>query len=188
MSDSGFDSSGDTDFESMVERYSRIIASAVRRVCARDHEALVPDVQQEVYLALWKRLNAGGKKIQHPTSYVYKVALTTGLAMVRKSTRQGGYGDADVVAVEDEELKSSHDALSMERERILEEVLEQLDKHHSDALRAYLAGFDHKEIARLFGWTPSVARHNVYRGMERLKARVAAEQDALQGGMLETAE
>lgn len=57
------------------------------------------------------------------------------------------------------------------RAELLEELLAQLKPDESRALKAYLAGYNHVEIARLFGWTQSVARHNVYRSIDRLRRR-----------------
>ena len=71
-------------FEDLVRGHARLMAAAIRRVCGRRHAALVPDVEQEVHLALWKRLGSGNE-IRHPASYVYRVALLTALAVVRRN-------------------------------------------------------------------------------------------------------
>ena len=52
-------------FASLVDQHARVIASAIRRVCSRRHRALIPDIEQEVRAALWKRLRSG-KEIVHP--------------------------------------------------------------------------------------------------------------------------
>lgn len=39
-------------------------------------------------------------------------------------------------------------------------------------MRAHLAGFSHVEIASLYGWTESVARHRIYRAIDALKERM----------------
>ncbi len=161
------------EFESLVSRHSRLVASAIRRVCARRYGSLVPDIQQEVYVALWNRLGSG-KEIEHPASYVYKVALTTALAVVRKHAPAA-------VAIEEEATPSGGgaspfaDLLPAERARLLGEVLELLPEEQSRAIRAHLAGFSHKEVASLFGWSESVARHRIYRGIETLKERMRGE-------------
>jgi len=155
-------------FEGLVRRYARLVASAARRVCGRRHAALVPDVEQEVYLALWKRLGSGNE-IRHPTSYLYKMALTTALAVVRRFGREDSLEEspaADPPATE-------RDALGLEpveRRRLLDQVLAGLEADEARALRAYLAGFNHHEVAALYGWSASVARHRIYRTLERLRA------------------
>jgi RNA polymerase sigma factor (sigma-70 family) len=146
------------------------MASAIRRVCGRRHRALIPDVEQEVQVALWKRLGSG-KEITHPASYVYRVALLTALAMVRKE-------GAATISLEDAEVGEPATGVPgelqpAERARVIAEVLGQLEPDEARALRAYLAGFNHAEIAQLYGWSESVARHRVYRTLDRLRATAA---------------
>lgn len=153
------------DFEQLVRRYSRLIAAAVRRVCGRRHHTLLPDVQQEVYLALWKRLGAG-KEIRHPASYLYKMALTTALAVVRRQLPASSLDDLGVADVAD----VAPGGLPLaERARIVGEVLERLEPDEARALRGYLAGLNYVEVARLYGWSEAVARHRIYRTLERLR-------------------
>ena len=155
-------------FEALVAKFSRLVASAIRRVCARRYQSLVPDIEQEVYVALWKRLG-GGKDIEHPASYLYKMALTTALAVVRKHTPED-------LPIEDETKVASRETpgpfgglLPPERARLLGEMIERLSPEEGRAIRAHLAGFSHMEIARLFGWTESVARHRIYRSIKALR-------------------
>ncbi len=155
-------------FETLVQKFSRLVASAIRRVCARRYKALIPDIEQEVYAALWKRLG-GGKEIDHPASYLYKMALTTALAVVRKHTPEG-------LPIEDQTEPAPRDMpgplgglLPPERARLLGEMIERLSPEEGRAIRAHLAGFSHTEIAGLFGWTESVARHRIYRSIETLR-------------------
>jgi RNA polymerase sigma factor (sigma-70 family) len=150
-----------------MRTHARVMAAAIRRVCGRRHGALMPDVQQEVYLALWQRLQCG-KEIDHPISYLYKVALTTALAMVRRLNPGRG-----AEALEQDEGAGLQDPgpglFPMERARLIEEVLAALPADEARALRAWLAGYNHEEVSRLFGWSVSIARHRIYRGMERLR-------------------
>lgn len=149
------------EFERLVAHHSKVMSAAVRRVCGRRHRALIPDIEQEIYLALWKRLE-GGNEIRHPTSYLYKMALTTALALVRRT-------QITSPKVEEEPAAAPENP---DRGRLIEQVLATLEPDQSRALRAYLAGFNHREVARLFGWTESVARHRIYRSIEVLKQTV----------------
>jgi RNA polymerase sigma factor (sigma-70 family) len=155
-------------FEALVTNYSRLVASAIRRVCSRRWQSLVPDVQQEVYAALWKRLG-GGKDIDHPASYVYKVALTTALAVVRKHGPETSPIETASEAAPAAGGKGLSALLPAERARLLGEALERLAPDEERAIRAHLAGFSHVEVARLYGWTESVARHRIYRAIDALK-------------------
>jgi RNA polymerase sigma-70 factor, ECF subfamily len=165
-------------FERLVRPHARLIAGVIRRVCGRRHQALVPDVEQEVYLALWKRVGSG-KEIDYPASYLYRVALTTAIAVVRRNR-------SDVTSLDDPAVGDPPDRPlaampEAERVRIIAQVLERLEPDEARALRAYLAGFSHLEIAQLYGWTESVARHRVYRTMERLRSEAAGKGEG-QGG------
>lgn len=145
----------------------------VRRVCGRRYPDLIPDVEQEIRLALWKRLQ-GGEDIRHPVSYLYRVALATSLAVVRRyrPEREELAADPDEPSGRGALLPS---LLPAERERLIEQLLASLDGDAARALRGYLRGLNHVEIAALYGWTPSVARHLVYRSLERLRRRAETE-------------
>ncbi|MGI9285328.1 MAG: hypothetical protein ACR2P1_08060, partial [Pseudomonadales bacterium] len=80
-------SSEQTEFEDLIDKNSALIGAAVRRVCMQRYESLIPDVTQEVHIAIWKTVQRG-IKMDNPPSYIYKVALTTGLAMVERAKKQ----------------------------------------------------------------------------------------------------
>lgn len=161
------------EFERLVRDHARVMSAAIRRVCGRRHGALIPDVEQEVRLALWKRLQ-GGNEIRHPASYLYKVALTTALAVLRGQKNEQPLTEMDEqMSSRTAESRASGDGLHpVERAQLLEEALEQLGAEQERAMRAYLAGFNHREVARLFGWTESVARHRIYRSIDELKTKL----------------
>ncbi len=155
------------EFDRLLRDHARVVSSAIRRVCSRRYGSLVPDVEQEVYVALWKRLESG-KEIVHPVSYLYKVALTTALSVVRRHVSAGeplppGDGDPDAPT------PGYLGLAPVEQSRLLSEVLARLPADESRAVRAYLAGFNHVEVAALYAWSPSVARHRIYRGLESLR-------------------
>ena len=154
------------EFTALVERHARVIASAIRRVCSRRHRALVPDVEQDVRAALWKRLQ-DGKPIEHPVSYLYKVAMTAALAAVRRFPN-----DAELSPEPWGDGPASEPFLGLlpaEQSQLLAEGLDALPIEQARAVRAHLAGFNHEEVARLYGWTAAVARHRIYRGLDRLR-------------------
>ena len=156
-------------FAVLVDEHARVIASAIRRVCSRRHRALVPDIEQDVRAALWKRLQ-GGKEIAHPVSYVYKVALTTALAVIRRfPTADGPPPDGTAADSAGEPFLG---LLPAEQSRLLAEALGRLSPEEGRAVRAHLAGFNHEDVARLYGWTPATARHRIYRGLERVRSSV----------------
>lgn len=157
-------------FEALLREHARVVSAAIRRVCGRRYGSLVPDIEQEVSLALWKRLG-GGKEIEHPVSYLYKMALTTALAVVRRHAPAPGAIDLESDG-RGEAPREFLGLASAEQGRLLAESLSRLPADQARAVRAYLAGFNHEEVAMLFGWSPSAARHHIYRGLERLRETI----------------
>ena len=156
-------------FSALIDTHARVIASAIRRVCGRRYGSLIPDVEQEVRTALWKRLQAG-KDIEHPVSYLYKVALTTALAVIRQN---GADAESALVESDGQSVPLPERFLGLlpvEQSRLLAEALGSLPADESRAVRAHFAGFNHTEVADLYGWTESVARHRIYRGLGKLRA------------------
>jgi len=153
-------------YRQLVEEHARLMSSAIRRVCS--DRGLIPDIEQEVRLALWRRLQ-DGKNIEHPASYVYKVALTTAAALMRRNARHGEPVDPGAL---DARGGAPEPGLSaVERRVLLGQLLAELPREEERALRAYLSGFNHTEVAALFSWTESTARHRIYRALDKLRAR-----------------
>lgn len=158
------------EFEQLIERYGKLMSSAVRRVCARKNAALVPDVEQEVRLALWRHLERGGE-IEHPGAYLYRMALTTALRELRRVR-----GERPLEESEPPEVPPPPRGLEPpEQSRLIEQALGTLEPDQSRAVRAYLMGFNHREVATLFGWSESVGRHRIYRGLERLRRELGGD-------------
>ena len=113
------------------------------------------------------------EKIEHPISYIYKVALTTALAVVKRLMREHDVitesGLLRTLLVDKEDDVSE----VLTRQRILEHALNELDAREQSAVRAYLVGFNHVEVANLLAISESSARHAVYRGISRLKSVMA---------------
>jgi RNA polymerase sigma factor (sigma-70 family) len=137
-------------------------------VCAARYPDLIPDVEQEVRLALLKRLRGEGE-IRHPSAYVYKVALATSLAVIRRYRPQREELEADPERSLGQARRTLMGLLPAERSRLIEQLVASLEPDAARALRGYLTGLNHGELAQLYGWTPSVARHLVYRSVERLR-------------------
>lgn len=153
-----------------MHKHARVMSSAIRRALGGRHETLVPDIEQDVRMALWKRMRTG-KKIDHPVSYVYKAARTTALGVLKHHASEAAPLDEGSMSnLKARQTEERHNLLPAERTRLLEQMLEQLSTDQSRALRGYLTGMNHREVARLYGWSESVARHRIYRGMETLKS------------------
>jgi RNA polymerase sigma factor (sigma-70 family) len=161
--------------ERLIDEHARLLSAVVRRVCGSRFPDLVPDVEQEVKLALWKRARSG-EEIRHPVSYIYKVALTTSLALIRRYRPEREQLTPEPVDPPEPRLALGG-LFPAERQRLVAELIETLDEDEARALRGYLTGLNHQELAELYGWSPSVARHRVYRTLERLRRRVGEGAD-----------
>jgi RNA polymerase sigma factor (sigma-70 family) len=163
------------DFETLLARYARLIDAVARRVCGRHHRCLLPDVEQEIRLALWRRLRDAedAVAIRHPASYVYKVALATSLAVIRRYRPRREDLLADPEEGRDARPRWER-LLPPERALLVEEVLDRLTTDEARALRGYMSGLNHEELARLYGWTASSSRHRVYRTLEQLRRELGA--------------
>ena len=162
------------EFEALIASHARLVSHAIRSVCGKRGGHLIPDVEQEVRLALWKALE-GGKKIEHPVSYLYKVALTTAAAIMRKSLSNRETSAPEALAAAG--AAAAEPVADAERRVVLQQSLSRLPGDQARALRGYLAGFNHKEVAALFGWTEAAARHHIYRGLDRLRSMAEARSE-----------
>jgi RNA polymerase sigma factor (sigma-70 family) len=165
------------EFLAFIQPYKGIIVSAIRRGCGAAYPWLHPDVEQEVYLALWQRWQ-DGPRLDYPISYLYKVALRTALAMLRTNTSQNLEMHTVVRHPHAAQGTAIEELSSAERTCLLTELLDQLPLEQARAVRAYLAGFTAVEVARLYGWSPSVARHRIYRGLQSLRTSMVQEESA----------
>jgi RNA polymerase sigma factor (sigma-70 family) len=159
------------EFLAFTQQYRGIIVSAIRRICGASSHSLLPDIEQEVYLALWQRWK-DGIRIDYPISYLYKVALRTTLVVMRTFRAPDLEGNTTQRRSPTAQGHTIEDLSSAERACLLAELLDHLPPEQARAVRAYLAGFSHAETATLYGWSAAVARHRIYRGMHALKTLV----------------
>jgi RNA polymerase sigma factor (sigma-70 family) len=162
------------EFLAFTRQYRGVIISAIRRVCGDAAPTVLPDVEQEVYLALWQRWN-DGQRIDYPVSYLYKVAVRTARMVIRTDKAPDTEVSAARTHLPQAQPLAVEDLSSAERACVLTELLAQLPTEQERALRTYLAGFSHTETAALYGWSEAVARHRVYRGIQALKALTMQE-------------
>jgi len=155
-------------FLTFTQQYARIIRHTIWRVCGEKYPALQADIEQEVSLTLWARWT-DDHCIDYPVSYLYKVALRTALAVLRTYTAAELVDDVEVCAGTHRD-RPEDDALTTDCALMLSVCLDQLSVEQGRAVRAYLAGFTQREIAALYGWSVSVARHRIYRGLQALRS------------------
>jgi len=157
----------DHEFETLMRTHAHNISYALRQVLRSRHANLIPDAEQEIYLAIWKQLEKGNK-IDHPSSYIYRVALRVGLNLKKKAAEEIEMSAETLEAIQDHTPSEP----GFHRVDLLKKALAGLPRDSEKAIRAYLMGYDFREVATLFSWTDSVARHRIYRGIKKLKSLI----------------
>ena len=159
------------ELERLVRDYSRIIRSAVAKVAGRRHLAdrVVDDVEQEVRIALWKRLR-GEQPIEHPSSYVFKAARREAIRVLRReAARQSEDPPQGWDQLEDPGAGPMEALQTQALGARIEAALQQLAPDRQRAVRARLLGLEYDEIERLTGWAYDRTRNLVSRGLADLR-------------------
>lgn len=162
------------EIEVMTEREIAEILRCVRAVLARKFPGLPrpdrEDIEQDVMVKL-ARMARDGKNLDHPASYLWRVATTTALDCLEAKGRAvsleaylekagpGGMPEGLLVASAQGEV---------EGRRHLESLLAGLPRRRSIVLKLHLAGLDLEETAAYLGWTQAMVRHLLYRGLKQL--------------------
>jgi DNA-directed RNA polymerase specialized sigma24 family protein len=165
------------EFLAFIQPYKGLIASAIRRGCGAEYPCLCLDVEQEVHLVLWQRWQ-DGLRLDYPVSYLYKVALRTALAVLRTNATPALEMPTAETRPHAAQGTLIEELSPAERTCLLTALLDQLPLEQARAVRAYLAGFTATEVAHLYGWSPSVARHRIYRGLRSLRTAAVQKEPA----------
>lgn len=158
----------DAQLEALVAQYGALIAAIVRKVAGPRADCVRDDVEQRVVVALWRRLD-GEQKIEHPASYLYRMAVRETIHALRQELAH------PVVSIDDpgvnpQDTRDPHRELDAARTRSA--IFAGLSKLRADRRRAvnqHLAGRSVTEIMALNGWTYQRARNLIARGLSDLR-------------------
>ncbi len=169
--------------EALVRQYSRLVHSVVRKIGGPAAVQLGDDVEQLVFLEIWKQIERE-QEIEHPTSYIYRAAVRETVRALKRERRhqrlaarvardhtdESGTDYAAAGAVGASSMNSPDQVLqSRDVGTQIEKVLDTLLPRRQKAVRAHLAGFDVREIMQLQGWSYHRARNLIARGMADLR-------------------
>lgn len=159
-------------FERLVAGYGRLIAEAVRRVAGRSAAGDLEDIQQDVMLALWKRV-AGEQAIEHPSSYLYTMSIREAVRATRLRFRRRER-PLDESPVQEPKVDADAESALALREATsrLHAVVDTLAPDRARAVRSYLAGLSVEETMHLYGWSYQRARNLLARGIGDVKLRM----------------
>jgi len=167
--------------EELVQRYGRLIKSAIAKV-ARNHPAVSDDVEQRVVVSLWRQLEAD-VEIMHPATYIYRCAVREAVRAVRGEAARGALPLDEAVDAPEPRPGPERAVQNDELARTLAACVAALPTERRQAVSANLAGFSVEEIMTLHGWPYQKARNLIARGMADLRAALRAAGVADTGGV-----
>ena len=157
--------SDDSELESLVRRFSKLVRAVAARVGGPHGRELADDVEQHVFLNVWKQLSRE-QSIDHPSSYVYRCAVRETIRLL-SAERKHDAGDETAAAT----VAAPADvAASREQRDVLAGAIRSLPIDRRRAVQAYLAGFSVPEMMKMYGWSYERARNLSTRGMADLRA------------------
>jgi RNA polymerase sigma-70 factor (ECF subfamily) len=164
-----FSPDAESRLSALIATYRRLVRSVIARAGGRTLRDSRDDVEQQVWVAIWRRLQSE-QEIDHPTSYLYTVARREALRAVEeelariKHTEQAPPPKAAPADDPDRVL------LSQESGERIAAALTRLAPDRRRAMQATLNGLDVYEIQDLFGWSYDRARNLIARGRADLRA------------------
>lgn len=160
----------DDQLKELIQRFAKIVRVAAARVGGSRGQEIAEDVEQQVFLNLWKQLERE-QSIENPASYIYRCAIreTVRLLKVRDRDRlELNMLDTRPMPVSE---KTPDTALAArERARQIADALRSLQPDRRRAAQAYLQGLSTADMMRLYGWSYERARNLSTRGMADLRA------------------
>jgi RNA polymerase sigma factor (sigma-70 family) len=170
----------DPRIEAIVAQYGRLIRHIVHRVGGPSVALVRDDIEQDVIVALWRRLE-GEQPVQHPASYIYKAAVRETLRAVHRqlASRMQPLDDEAAGA---RAPVSADPLVTLQGRRdgaLIRKALSRLAADRRRAVQAHLAGYDVQEVMEMFGWTYQKARNLIARGIADL--RQALKDEGLDG-------
>jgi RNA polymerase sigma-70 factor (ECF subfamily) len=164
-----------SELEAAVGRF----AALVRRVGLKHRlsEADLEDVLQEVRIRLWRtRSRAQGERDEQVSaSYVYRVAVSAAVDLLRRRRARGAEQTVGLEEVAEPIADHSDPARSVEESELsaqLERAIEAITPSRRPVVRMYLAGYSGEEVAKVMGWSEAKTRNLLYRGLGDLRERL----------------
>ena len=135
---------------------------------------------QEIRIRLWKALEDPEQIDSLSGSYVYRTARSAAIDLIRRRRRGGSQVPLDANLPDDSPSDPVTQQESRETGKEISRALEELDERRRPVVRMYLAGYNHKEIAEILGWSRGSTRNLLYRGLADLRGDLSGRLEVLQ--------
>jgi RNA polymerase sigma-70 factor (ECF subfamily) len=162
-----------TAIETVLARFRTMVRSVGARRGLLDAD--LDEVMQEVRIRLWQAGKAGKTLEDLGSSYLYQVATTASLDLLRRRRARAADRTDDVDELRDLPAAQPSPEDHIEARDLTEQIdaaLETLAPDRRVAVRFYLNGYDRNDIARALGWSEARARNLLYRGLDDLRRRL----------------
>jgi RNA polymerase sigma-70 factor (ECF subfamily) len=155
--------------------YRRMVRSVIARAGGRTLRETQDDVEQQVWVAIWRRLQ-GEQEIDHPTSYLYTVARREALRAVEEELARLRHTDTLPPPVARPTDDPDRVLAGRETDARVQAALAELSPDRRRAMQAVINGLNVGEIQDLFGWSYERARNLIARGRADLRARLGEDR------------
>ena len=161
--------------ESVVSRFRTMVRGVGARRGLLDAD--LDEVLQDVRIRLWQAGQAGKDVEALGSSYLYQVATTAALDMLRR--RRAHAADRTDDVSDRAELAASSpsphdDTEANELAAQVNAALETLSLERRVVVRFHLSGHDREDIAISLGWSEAKTRNLLYRGLDDLRRCLAS--------------
>jgi RNA polymerase sigma factor (sigma-70 family) len=173
LMDSGPDRASSV-IESVLARFRRMVRSVGARRGLVDAD--LDEVLQDVRIRLWQAGAAGKPLEELGASFLYQVATSAALDVLRRRRSHGAAAAVEIDAHRELPLggPSPHDHVEgSELASQIDAALETVAVDRRVAVRMHLSGYDRDDIARALGWSEGKTRNLLYRGLDDLRRRLA---------------
>jgi RNA polymerase sigma factor (sigma-70 family) len=165
------------EIDKTIDRFTRVIRSAIRQTCPSIGKADMDDIEQEVRIAVWRQIEKNEKGIHNLGSYIWRVAYTTTSKVMKRLTEQRkelvdrwhDRPEADGAFRSPEDSGPDRQSQGRELLRIVRESVDGLIDSRRQVVKLYLSGMSADEITEYFGWSDGKARNLLSRGLADLR-------------------
>jgi RNA polymerase sigma-70 factor (ECF subfamily) len=161
---------------SLFTKYSGVIFSFAKRVLRDEGEA--EEVVQQVFLDVYKAIHRFDPGKGSFKAWLFQYSYHRALNRKKHLGAKGFYSkqelrESDLQGVEFEDANRKIRFCSQELVLLVQQLLSKIQPRQRFTIEmTFFEGLTAEEIARRTGETPSVVRHNLYRGMDKLRAAI----------------